>query len=113
MFLRDVLKRTSTRRRAAADPDCLAELCRATPSLLAELATDPADFADLAHVLGLDLCAVVEALMSNRGASQRWSHHELHVTSARASTRPRETTEHEKRRLPPDDRTLANSSGEV
>lgn len=65
MFLRDVLKRWNVRAvDAAADDGGAADGCR-TPSLLEELATDPADFADLARVLRLDLRAVVETLTAD------------------------------------------------
>ena len=60
MFLREVLKRWSVRAVDAANGSGAADGCRTTPSLLEELATDPADFADLARVLRLDLRAVAE-----------------------------------------------------
>jgi hypothetical protein len=67
MFLRDVLKRWSIRTvDAAADDGGAANGCRTTPSLLEELATDAADFADLACVLRLDLRAVIETLADDR-----------------------------------------------
>ena len=66
MFLREVLKRWSVRAVDAANGSGAADGCRTTPSLLEELATDPADFADLARVLRLDLRAVVETLTGDR-----------------------------------------------
>jgi len=65
MFLRDVLKRRTTRPADTSVIDSVAAGgCRST-SLLEELAADPADFADLARVLRLDLRAVVTALVTD------------------------------------------------
>ncbi len=70
MFLRDVLKRWNARPvEAATDDSGAADGCRPTPSLLEELATDPADFADLARVLRLDLRVVVETLTADHAAT--------------------------------------------
>jgi hypothetical protein len=70
MFLRNVLKRWNVRAvDAAAGDGGAVDGCRTTPSLLEELATDAADFADLARVLRLDLRAVVETLITNRAAT--------------------------------------------
>jgi hypothetical protein len=70
MSLREVLKRWNARTvGAAVDGDGVADGCRTTPSLLEELAADPADFADLARVLRLDLRAVIETLTADRTAT--------------------------------------------
>ena len=69
MFLRDVLKRWRTEPvDTTAAIQAAAGACRA-PSLLEELAADPADFADLARVLRLDLRAVVAALVTEDAAT--------------------------------------------
>lgn len=64
MFLRDILKRWSERPLDATTGDGTAASCRPALSLLAELATDSEDFADLAAVLQLDLDTVVETLVT-------------------------------------------------
>jgi hypothetical protein len=70
MSLREVLKRWNVRTVGAAVEDGqVADGCRTTPSLLEELAADPADFADLARVLRLDLRAVIETLTADRAAT--------------------------------------------
>ena len=43
--------------------------CGTEPSLLEELAADPADFADLARVLGVDLDLVIATLVATRPAT--------------------------------------------
>jgi hypothetical protein len=66
MSLRDVWKRWNER---PVDARGVADGCRSTLSLVEELAADPADFADLAHALRLDLRAVREALATHRDAT--------------------------------------------
>ena len=69
MHLRDVWKQWTERSPRAAAITEAAGGCTSTPSLLAELAVDPADFADLACVLGVDLDAVVATLIATRPAT--------------------------------------------
>jgi hypothetical protein len=66
MFLRGVLKRSRERRGGAAvhEGSCTGASCDVSVDLLAELAADAEDFADVAAVLGVDLRTVATTLTS-------------------------------------------------